>query len=92
MVHPVRGELGKVSVEDGTRIHAGVGAKFKKVAGAAQAAGLGGFEWMEGIPGNVGGGIRMNAGAMGAETFGQVISVRFIDSAGEIHEKSVERN
>jgi UDP-N-acetylmuramate--L-alanine ligase/UDP-N-acetylenolpyruvoylglucosamine reductase len=93
VVHPVRGELGEVSVvggEGGTRIHAGVGAKFKKVAGAAQAAGLGGFEWMEGIPGNVGGGIRMNAGAMGAETFGQVISVRFIDAAGEIHEKSVD--
>ncbi|MCL4170770.1 UNVERIFIED_CONTAM: hypothetical protein GTU68_026066 [Idotea baltica] len=87
VVHPVRGELGEVNV-DGKRIHAGVGAKFKKVAGAAQAAGLGGFEWMEGIPGNVGGGIRMNAGAMGAETFGQVLSVRYIDSNGEIHEKS----
>jgi len=89
VVHPVRGELGEVTV-DGNCVHAGVGAKFKKVAAAAQAAGLGGFEWMEGIPGNVGGGIRMNAGAMGAETFGQVLSVRYIDSNGEIHEKSAD--
>ena len=45
---------------------------------------------MEGIPGNVGGAIRMNAGAMGVETFDQVVSVSFIDQHGEIHEKTAQ--
>ena len=42
---------------------------------------------MEGIPGNLGGAIRMNAGAMGSETFDQIVSVRFIDTDGSIQEK-----
>ena len=42
------------------------------------------MEWMEGIPGNVGGGLRMNAGAMGIETFDQVVEVTFLDEDGEI--------
>jgi UDP-N-acetylenolpyruvoylglucosamine reductase len=42
---------------------------------------------MEGIPGNLGGAIRMNAGAMGTETFDQIISVRFIDTDGTVKEK-----
>ncbi|NOY00253.1 MAG: UDP-N-acetylmuramate dehydrogenase, partial [Verrucomicrobia bacterium] len=59
----------------------------KRLTATAQAAGLGGLEWMEGIPGNVGGAIRMNAGAMGVETFDRVISVCFIDQEGEVCEK-----
>ena len=39
---------------------------------------------MEGIPGNLGGSLRMNAGAMGAETFDQVLSVRYCDQDGNI--------
>ncbi len=50
---------------------------------AARDAQIGGFEWFEGIPGNVGGALRMNAGAMGGETFRQVVSVRFVDPHGE---------
>jgi UDP-N-acetylenolpyruvoylglucosamine reductase len=42
---------------------------------------------MEGIPGSVGGGIRMNAGAMGSETFDRGVSVRFLDVMGTQHEK-----
>ncbi|MCB1233234.1 MAG: UDP-N-acetylmuramate dehydrogenase, partial [Verrucomicrobiae bacterium] len=88
VANPARGEFSRVEVrEDGT-IEAGAGVKFKALAAAAQAAGLGGFEWMEGIPGNVGGSLRMNAGAMGAETFDRVVSVRMIDSAGEVIEKA----
>ena len=56
----------------------------------ARAAGIGGFEWMEGIPGNVGGGLRMNAGAMGVQTFDQVVSVRLLDAHGELQVKSRE--
>jgi UDP-N-acetylenolpyruvoylglucosamine reductase len=38
---------------------------------------------MEGIPGSVGGGLRMNAGAMGAQTFENVVRVRYLDANGE---------
>jgi UDP-N-acetylmuramate--alanine ligase len=63
------------------------GARFKKIASAARNAGIGGLEWMEGVPGNLGGAIRMNAGAMGTETFDRIVSVRFIDTDGSIQEK-----
>jgi UDP-N-acetylenolpyruvoylglucosamine reductase len=43
---------------------------------------------MEGIPGEVGGALRMNAGAMGAETFDHVVSVRYLDAEGAAHVKT----
>ena len=42
---------------------------------------------MEGIPGEVGGALRMNAGAMGAQTFENVVSMTFLDSEGNAHSK-----
>ena len=87
VIHPEGGEFDEVKV-DGDTITAGAGVKFKRLASAARSAGLGGFEWMEGIPGSVGGGIRMNAGAMGAETFDQVVSVKLLDVAGHVQEKT----
>jgi UDP-N-acetylmuramate--alanine ligase len=86
VIHPAKGEFEDVKVE-GEYLTAGAGARFKKIASAARNAGLGGFEWMEGIPGNLGGCLRMNAGAMGVQTFDQVVSVRFINASGEIEEK-----
>jgi UDP-N-acetylmuramate--alanine ligase len=86
VIHPAKGEFQEVSV-DGDLITAGAGVRFKKVTGFARNAGLGGFEWMEGIPGNVGGGLRMNAGAMGLQTFDQLVSVTLVDSNGNLHEK-----
>jgi UDP-N-acetylenolpyruvoylglucosamine reductase len=86
VIHPAKGEFEDVRVEGDTLI-AGVGARLKKIAITASNAGLGGFEWMEGIPGNLGGAIRMNAGAMGIETFDQIVSVRFIDLDGSLKEK-----
>ncbi len=86
VIHPAKGDFARVEVE-GDLIETGVGARFKRVTSAAQTAELSGFEWMEGIPGNVGGGIRMNAGAMGSETFDQVVSVTFVDGEGEIRTK-----
>lgn len=87
IVHLARGEFRKIEVTD-DRITAGVGVKLKELSNAARDAGIGGFEWMEGIPGNVGGGLRMNAGAMGAETFGNVVSVRLLNRDLEIHTKT----
>jgi UDP-N-acetylenolpyruvoylglucosamine reductase len=83
VVRPSRGEFRQISY-DGLRITAGAGVKFKEVAMTARAAGIGGLEWMEGIPGNVGGGLRMNAGAMGSETFDHVVSLKVTDGEGNI--------
>ena len=71
---------------DGTRLRADAGAKQKHVAIEAKRAGLSGVEFLEGIPGSVGGALRMNAGAMGGETFNTVESVRVMDFAGNIRE------
>ena len=90
VIHPTGGEFDKVEVS-GTEITAGVGAKLKQIAYAGKAAGLGGLEWMEGIPGAVGGGLRMNAGAMGAQTFESVVRVRYLDDEGNPHEKTPDQ-
>ena len=87
VVHPSGGDFDKIEI-NGAEITAGVGAKLKEVAYAGKAAGIGGMEWMEGIPGAVGGGLRMNAGAMGAQTFENVLRVRYLDANGEAHTKS----
>jgi UDP-N-acetylmuramate--L-alanine ligase/UDP-N-acetylenolpyruvoylglucosamine reductase len=87
VVHPAGGDFDRIEVS-GNEISAGVGAKLKQIAYAGKAAGLGGLEWMEGIPGEVGGALRMNAGAMGAQTFENVVRVRYLDEAGDLHEKT----
>jgi len=86
VVHPSGGEFDKIYIQD-NEITAGVGAKLKEIAYAARGADLGGLEWMEGIPGAVGGALRMNAGAMGSQTFEKVVSVRYLDSDGNPHDK-----
>jgi len=88
VVNPVKGDFARLEVLSDRRILAGAGVKFKALASAAQSAGIGGFEWMEGIPGAVGGSLRMNAGAMGVETFDQVISVKMLDADGRLFEKT----
>jgi UDP-N-acetylenolpyruvoylglucosamine reductase len=80
--------FGKIEIV-GERLHCGAGAKLKNVAVEAKRSGLSGVEFLEGIPGSVGGALRMNAGAMGSATFDVVESVRFMDYAGEIHERAV---
>ena len=87
VIHPGGGEFDRVEV-NGTTITAGVGAKLKQVAYAGKSAGIGDLEWMEGIPGEVGGALRMNAGAMGYQTFDNVVSVRYLDSQGMPHVKA----
>jgi len=86
VAHPSGGDFDKIDIH-GNEITAGVGAKLKEIAYAARGAGLGGLEWMEGIPGAVGGALRMNAGAMGAQTFEKIVSVRYLDTDGGAHEK-----
>ena len=86
VIHPTGGAFSDVTVDaegKGT-VTAGAGVRLKKLASIAGGHGIGGFEWMEGIPGNVGGALRMNAGAMGVDTFEQVLRVTFLDEDGVI--------
>ncbi len=87
VVHPCGGDFDKIDI-NGAEITAGVGAKLKEIAYAGKSAGIGGLEWMEGIPGAVGGGLRMNAGAMGAQTFENVVRVRYLDAEGNSRTKT----
>jgi UDP-N-acetylenolpyruvoylglucosamine reductase len=68
------------------RLRCGAGAKLKSVAAGAKRNGLSGMEFLEGIPGTVGGALRMNAGAMGGATFDVVESVRLMNFDGIVHE------
>jgi UDP-N-acetylenolpyruvoylglucosamine reductase len=74
----------------GERLRCGAGAKLKNVAVEARRNGLSGMEFLEGIPGSVGGALRMNAGAMGSQTFDVVESVRLMDFDGGIQEFTPE--
>ena len=73
-------------VIDGERVRCGAGARLKTVSVEARRAGLAGLEFLEGIPGSVGGALRMNAGAMGVWTFNAVESLRSMDPSGQVHE------
>jgi len=66
----------------------GGGARLKQVAIEARRAGLAGLEFLEGIPGSIGGALRMNAGAMGSSLFEIVDRVRLMESSGAIVERS----
>ena len=70
----------------GGKIRAGAGARLKQIVSTAKAAGIGGLEFMEGIPGALGGAMRMNAGAMESWTFEVVESVRVMDRKGQVQE------
>jgi UDP-N-acetylmuramate--L-alanine ligase/UDP-N-acetylenolpyruvoylglucosamine reductase len=66
------------------RIRVGAGLRLKNLCGLATKAGLRGFEFLEGIPGSVGGALRMNAGAMGGWMFDVVDEVSLMTLAGEV--------
>jgi UDP-N-acetylmuramate--L-alanine ligase/UDP-N-acetylenolpyruvoylglucosamine reductase len=68
------------------RIWAGAGVRLKELCGHAAKTGLAGFEFLEGIPGAVGGALRMNAGAMGHWMFDVVERVQFLDEAGQLQD------
>jgi UDP-N-acetylenolpyruvoylglucosamine reductase len=73
---------------EGEHLHCGAGVKLKAVAMDAKRYDIGGLEFLEGIPGSVGGALRMNAGAMGGSMFDVVVSVRLMDFAGELQERT----
>ena len=69
---------------EGTRVRAGTGVPDVKVARAAQEASLDGLVFYRGIPGGIGGALRMNGGAYGRETKDALIEARGVDRKGNI--------
>ncbi len=82
--------FGGFAVEDETRVRAGAAVPDVKVARAALDAGLSGLTFFRGIPGTVGGALRMNGGAYGRETKDVLVEARAVDRAGKVHMLSVE--
>jgi UDP-N-acetylmuramate dehydrogenase len=74
-----------VTAEPGSRIRAGTAVPDVKVARAAADAGVDGLAFYRGIPGSIGGALRMNAGAHHAETKDALIEARAVDAAGKVH-------
>ncbi|CAN7511165.1 UDP-N-acetylmuramate dehydrogenase [Mesorhizobium sp. LjNodule214] len=77
--------FGEAEVIGPTSIKAGAATPDKRVAAVAYEAGIGGFHFYHGIPGAVGGALRMNAGANGVETRERVVEVRALDRKGNVH-------
>ncbi|WP_421912344.1 UDP-N-acetylmuramate dehydrogenase [Mesorhizobium sp.] len=77
--------FGEAEVIGPTTIKAGAATPDKRVAAVAYEAGIGGFHFYHGIPGAIGGALRMNAGANGVETRERVVEVRALDRKGNVH-------
>src|SRR6478735_10726949 len=74
---------------DATTVRAGAAASLPVVARRTVAAGLTGFEWAVGVPGSIGGAVRMNAGGHGADMAASLRGIRFVDlDSGEDGEMS----
>ena len=75
--------MAQVSIEDG-RIRTGAAAMGITVASAARDAGIAGLEFLRGIPGTVGGAVRMNAGAYGRDACDVLVEATIVTRGGEV--------
>ena len=75
----------EIQVEPDCRLRAGSAVPDVKVARAAAEAGIAGLAFYRGIPGSIGGALRMNAGAHGSETKDVLVEARAVDRQGNIH-------
>ena len=82
-------EFANIAVE-GEDVICGAVALDVNVATVAKVAGLGGLEFLSGVPGTIGGGLRMNAGAYGKEIKDVLIAAEAIDPSGTLHRLSPE--
>jgi UDP-N-acetylmuramate dehydrogenase len=73
----------EVVVEEGLRVRTGAAAPDVKVARAAAEAGIAGLSFLRGIPGTIGGALRMNGGAYGGETKDVLVEARGVRRSGE---------
>lgn len=76
--------FGGIAVQ-GKEIEAGAGAGDIAVAHAAREAAVGGLEFLRGIPGTIGGAVRMNAGAYGCEIADVLVRAQALDRSGKRH-------
>ena len=76
--------FGEVEILDGARVRAGTAMPDQIFARRVAEAGLAGMEFYCGIPGSIGGALRMNAGAHGGETVDVLIEARGVDRKGDI--------
>jgi UDP-N-acetylmuramate dehydrogenase len=74
----------EIAIEEGMRVRAGTAALDLMVARAAQKAGIAGLAFLSGIPGTIGGALRMNGGAYGGETKDILLEARGVDGSGAI--------
>jgi UDP-N-acetylmuramate dehydrogenase len=89
VVRPGEG-LSTYTIED-ERVVAGAGCPLPRLARETAAAGLGGLEFFTGIPGSVGGAVRMNGGCHGVETVDRLVSARILDGgSGQVDERAVD--
>ncbi len=77
--------FGDIAIEEGSRLRAGAAVPDVKVARAAADAGIAGLSFYRGIPGCVGGALRMNGGAHGRETCEVLVEARAVDRQGNAH-------
>jgi UDP-N-acetylmuramate dehydrogenase len=69
---------------DGAALRVGAAVPFKRLVSRTVETGLAGLEFGEGIPGTIGGGLLMNAGAFGGEIGRVVTALEAVDDAGEL--------
>ncbi len=82
------GVLNEIKQVDETHIYVEAGVPSPKLAKFSAKLGLTGAEFLSGIPGTFGGALKMNAGAVGGETWDIVESIETIDMHGEIHKRT----
>jgi len=82
--------LSKIELVDETSLRCGGGASGILVSSTARDAGIGGLEFLRGIPGTVGGFVRMNGGAYGREVKDILVSARLVLRSGEVVEWPLE--
>ena len=82
------GELTSVDVGPSGEVRAGAGASLPVVARQAARSGRSGLEFFVGVPGSVGGAVRMNAGCHGRETADVLVAARVVDTAaGDVEDR-----
>ena len=82
--------FGKAEAIGENRILAGAGMSDARVAKLAYDQSLGGFAFLKGVPGAIGGALRMNAGAHGSEIKDILVACRALDMDGNVHILSLE--
>ncbi len=75
----------KIEVEPGHRLRVGAAVPDVKLARAAADAGIAGLSFYRGVPGSIGGALRMNAGAHGRETKDVLLEAQAVDRQGGMH-------